>query len=716
MGKKSKGEQGKTSAAHNENLTIRYRLKQSLVRVDRTGIPIPSDPRALAKAMIEAGAMAPPMSRIQPPPAKVPDNVLPFKAKDKPVNQAGNEAEVVYTTAPAENSMKAKLASYAIHDVIKAEAETFKRWKHRAATSKSLSFVQGEQWFEAEMERQRFKSAYGHFKKDKPGEHGGYADTGQRAGSVAWHNQRLSEKMGVSDEQIKASAPLDRKFWDMSAKHVPLTPSGLPISEFTTGKYKPKDAVVYTTANELPPTPTRDWRAGQSGYNEYATHMRTDPGGNAYWQKSAANDNSVQVRKTPATSSWVYKTQAMVQWFINNVEPQNWPTHVHNFATWKEDGPVPNTGAINKAASHPETELILVRSLYEGLEKDHKMIDSALAMATQEVNLLNQEVDALKEERRILEYALAQQSGDYKSAEIIAGEVSSTVIKSKPPQVPDDADVMIAQFNTFKSFVLCDGLEHAFARYVYGDPRLGEVIRDHADMRCNERQVDVQYRNLVRFMTKLGEHIKQKHDEQYIQFWKDAYPKWVRNRARRKISAVRDPAREAVAYAAMSRKAKPALHKTSSTYYSSLERPRIVTNAVGKAIIQKVRPSRPQFNNPSLVEGDNRESWHSCEHHRRKYQQWWEERADYCELKWHESTTSGRIKIRVVKTYNKVVDTLNLELNPAERKRKAKLIEDLRAKQRNRDEIREQRREQRKQAKLDKRQKQRAKELYRLVH
>tara|TARA_R100001132_G_C3265793_1_gene88732 strand:+ start:205 stop:1449 length:1245 start_codon:yes stop_codon:yes gene_type:complete len=414
----------------------------------------------------------------------------------------------------------------------------------------------------------------------------------------------------------------------------------------------------------------------------------------------------------------------LVQWFINHVEPQNWPAHVNNFVTWRDGGPLVNTGAINEAASHPETELLLVKSLNQGLEKDWRMIDSALADAVSENNLLRQELEATKDELKaerqannLMEYELSHRQG--KSPDQVRLDY---VVKSQTPSIPDDVDGMLFQYRMFQSFSRMDGQEVAFARFVYGDPRLGEVMRDHADMRCKERQSAVEHRNMVRFLRNLGEHIlstaqaeyeQQKHDD-YVNFWTKQYPVYLLHRQRRNITAVRDPAREAVAYAAMSRKAKPALHKPSSIYYSTLRR-REVNDAVAKSLIGKVKPARVRYNNPNLVEHDTRKSWAQptfkgvC-----SYEQWWSERLDHVELEYQKK--AHPIRVGVVKAYNKAVDILNTPVDPATRRKRAQLREQMREYMHQQDEKRERRKEERAEAKRIKAERDHIRKMQRIAH
>lgn len=700
----------KSKRGHRKENVVRFRLKKELIRLDADGneilpdqggsAPVNTFDRNWLSNHLNRPDVSGPVVTPEPSPPP-PDNVTSMashrQAKaSKPVSQSGNEAE----SRPQRHT--------SVHGWLHSKSEAISDFRHWSRLTKEIGRNRcgSDPWVEREngklsspfLERARAAAQNGHkglmkprFKKapstvhnpflnpDAPPVSGGYAPA-NRAAPICVLNQRNRNRDTVYS----------------------LAPSGIPISEFITGKYKPiEKAVVYTT--ELPPTPTRDWRAKQ--------------------------DNSVQVRKTPDVSTWVYKTNAMVQWFINHVEVQNWPGHVHQFVTWKSGGPIPNTGAINKAASHPETELILIRSLQDGLEKDWRMLDSALSDAASENNLLRQELELTKQELRAekqdslhFQYQLAQRTGDPVSAEEIRQELVD-ISKSKLPRT-DDADEMLSQFNLFNSFYRFNGPEFAFARYFYGDPKLGQVIRDHSDMRCRERQAAVENRNMVRFLRDLGNHIlttaqaeyeKQKYDE-YVNFWQEQYPLYLRQRGRRSVSAVREPTRESVALAAIARKGKPDTYN-SSTYYSRLD----LTyhdekrDAVVGLWLADVKPTKPRFNNPRLVEHDTRDSWATI---RRRginsYEKWWAERLDWCEVEYQK--IKHPVRVALVKGYNKFVDLANIPVDPASRKKQRENRERIQQYMAERAERREQRREERAEAKRVKAERDHIRKMQRIAH
>lgn len=704
MSKKRKSNKSTSARGHVEGNVIRFREKTELIRVDRHGKPIKGkipintfDKDWFNKHLSDISAPPPQIQRRNPPP----DNVTSIESKrkpapSKPVPQSGNEARKQEPFKP-------------VHGWLHNRALAINEFKHWERRTKEFGRERcgSELWHRNDngklsspsLEKQRELSKLGHtkpktkFKKPpslvhnpflKP-DSGGYAPK-SKAAPICVLNQRNRIIHGTE----------------------PLAPSGLPISEFVTGKYKPQEkAVVYTT----PPKYQKEWP-----FVKQQAKPEPAPTASKHWYGTAANDSQMH------TLDKARATRVSVQWFINHVEPQNWPSSYHDFVRWTKDGPVPNVGAINKAVNTPEDEIALLRATNEGLEKDWRMIDSALADAVSENNLLRQELELTQQERdeerranNLMEYELSHRQG--KSPEDVRLDY---VVKSKTPQIPDDVDGMLFQYRMFQSFARVDGLEVAFARYVYGDPRLGEVMRDHADMRLKERQDAFDQREAERkaeqeLKQAQAEFEKQQYDE-YVNFWNQQYPAYLKQRARRRNSgAVRNPARESVALAAIARKGKPAMHKQSSLYYSSLDRDRMVTSAVAKHIIADVKPTRCRYNNPRLVEHDTRESWAQPTFKGiSSYEKWWSERLDWCEVHYHE--VKHPVKVNIVKSYNWLVDKLNTPVDPATRSRHAKLREQMREKQREIDEKREKRKEAKAAAKQRKAERDHIRKMQRLAH
>jgi hypothetical protein len=484
---------------------------------------------------------------------------------------------------------------------------------------------------------------------------------------------------------------LDRKFWS-DAKPEPRAPSGRLIREFLEGgKYAPQPPVVYTN-----PEVTKDWG-------------------------KASNDKS-----------WAASTQELAQWFINHVEVQNWPSHVTNFVHWKGDGPVVNTGAIEKAVADQATELKLSKALAAGLQAEWNMFDKALAYNEQEIAVLRQELTLTKQdlqgtrnEVRLLEYDLAHRTGDKESIAVMNKEMN--VGYAEPPE---DADALLVQFNQFNAFVRMDGLPAAFARYVYKDHHLGAVIQAQADWVCKDRQLDVNIRNLTRFLKDFGEYHrtvfdkswvefnKTKHDE-YAGWWQAHYPTWRRaqfsNKRRTQQALVTNVPHARNKFKGMANTAMKSLI-TDSIYYSAVDRQRIINSTIAGIIVSKVQPSHARLNNPSLVEGDNRDGWHSKYAQAQRYVNWWTAWIDQCEMKYHESTTSGRILIGVVKGYNKLVDVMNTPVDNRTRNRIKKEEMRMSKDKHELDERREVRKEEKMQRKEARKLKDKIRALQRIAH
>lgn len=455
------------------------------------------------------------------------------------------------------------------------------------------------------------------------------------------HNPFIKEQEVKFAPVSQGSKPLDPKFY-MPPKvtgDAGLAPSGVPIRVFTEGKYKPKEkAVVYTTPEALPPTPTRDWRAG------------------------AVNDN----RYDNAAQDWVAKTKATVQWFINHVEPQNWSTYVHNLVNWSKDGASVNNKAVESLVQSPEIELLLTRELYGGLKEDWLMLDKALEYSEEEIMLLKLERSILRKDIEMLEYELAAHTGEMRTAEEI--RKVSNIGKTK---TPDDADELLLMFNTYKSFVRSEGEAAAFARYALGDPKLGKTIAEHADARLAERVAQYEYRNMVRFLQDFASYQLMLQRNAYQAWWEDVLNSnkiaqyWMRY-ARRNDTAVVDVDREAKALARISARAKKV---SDSIYYSSLVPQYVINDKKAGAILSVVRPHRHNVSPKKVA----------------SYIKWWEKNEDAARIKYNEITRP--VMSGVVRGYNKLVDVLNTEVNPFERKRKKDWVKN---KQLEHDEIREQ--------------------------
>lgn len=299
------------------------------------------------------------------------------------------------------------------------------------------------------------------------------------------------------------------------------------------------------------------------------------------------------------------------------------------------------------------------------------MLDSALAMSNQEVSLLNEELAIERKANSLMEYELAHRAG------VPPDDVREAYIKSKTPDVPDDAEEMVAQFKVYQSFVRCDGPEHAFARYVYGDPRLGEVIRECADLTCQQRQEEFEHREYMREVAVLqAAYEKNLHDE-YVAFWDAAYDDAVKRlEGRKKYGAVHAPDMEVKALGEMKRRAV----EKNSIYYRApaeyLELRAHVDNCMAGRILREIFSNKPERVT-----------------NRTKYEKWWAERLDYCEVKYHETYAMGRVKIAAVKSYNKIVSVLNTPVDYGTRKHERQVLARLRKHQAILDEQRERRKE-----------------------
>jgi len=652
MAKKRRNEK-KSLRGHREGNVIRWReiTEKKLVRIGPDGKRLYRKPDAppintfdknwLSSYLLDSNVSGPPKLGTTPPP----NNVVYFdrNKKQKPVAKAGNEAEVVHTTNPS-SVPKNKIGTKHgwLHDKALAVYE-FRNWSNITKTIGGNS-CGSEVWMKNEegklesvsLNKQRKRSVMGHkklrFKKppslvdnpfiNKP-ESGGYA---------------------ANDAPSK---PLDRKFWDLSAKHEPKAPSGIPISEFVTGKYKPQTketAVVYTTADNV----RRDWGKAKD------------------YSEAVAGNSSDRLEK--AKKDWMNKTHGTVQWFINHVEPMHWPAYITNFVTWKNDGPIVNSGTIREAMAKPETENLLLHAMLQAHEDEWRDMDRKIADLSQEVNLLRQELEYEKQAARLIEYQLAQQVGDLDTVEEIKKELGDDVPvgKSKSPQ--EDADEMLRNFRMYQAFSRVYGPEHAFARFVYGDPRLGEVMRAHADMRAKERMELFEEREALR---RIAANVKARVvNSGFIR-----YPEIRNFREKAALYRIKHKV-QAVTRREYERWWELRLKNNGSTYYSRLKLKRLehdinLFRKWGKKttplnrkkpvnyqeVINKIVGVRSvEYSSPSLV---------------MHFSELGFKHKKYMNEKFAKFYLSQTWKGKAVKAINSVISVLNTEVNPFARKRAA---------------------------------------------
>lgn len=447
--KKGKGKGSNKIAARLRKQPVpRFRLKQELVRIDREGRELPNmAQKALIQAMIEAGANKPDFGMVAEP--EIPTNVVSLceARKDKQLQPRH----------PSEASLRAWETSKAINALILAEQKLYAKWALRAKSGAVYTTVREDEVRQMRFSLMKVSNKEGHKPKATAAPvldtkvladngvtytplNSGYADHMRHSphSNSYWEKRAANDVPAVIGGNLK---PLDRKFWP-DAKPEAKAPSGLPIRMFLSGgKYPPKDDVPWFTDEE-----------------------------------DVVKSESPVVYTTPNKDSLEYKLRSHVQWFINNVEPQYWDNFVIQFVTWYGDGPVLNTGRLNAYVKSHEGQNLTLNRLVEAQQDQIKMLDAALADATMEVNLLQQE-------RKLLEYELAHRTGDTVSAEIIKQELYGT----QYAKAPDDLDAIMSKFRLFKSYYEGDGPEHAFTRFHFGSADLVPIIREHADTLKRQR-------------------------------------------------------------------------------------------------------------------------------------------------------------------------------------------------------------------------------------
>jgi len=650
--KKLQAQQAATARKHDENKTIRYRLKKELIRVDRNNKPIPVDRRKIAEAMLEQGG-TPPEAAITP---DIPDNVVSLCAR----RAAGPATPLVPkdtrgSSEPSEQSLAHKELVAEVRQRINYDRVLFASWSNERGGSNAATWgrknVGDNEMFAMELRRlSEYKASHPGGKNPAPS-----TEEAQEQTAVSMmHNPGIKAKpIEHGGYAPKAARTLDRKFWDMSAKPAGKTPSGRLIREFTEGKYAPPKSeetpVVYTT-------PTRDWG-------------------------KAANDES----HTVTTNMWSAEDQ--LRMMINTVDRIHWPRQLDKFL-FESDGKWHiHTGLVRQAVKDSEDRVIHA-GVALALMQHTKDSDEELLALTTENNMLSQEL-------KFVEHELAITLHDDSSAEEIKKELYGTAI-AKPPK---DAGQLLSEFKVFKQLLEADnggGALMAFSRYVYPNTNVHEIIKEEADHVCAERQRAFQDR--LR-MLRLKKFFRQVPAMLEINKLRN-----MANRARTKATL----AGEVQALRNMRRTAAKRAAESCSIYYSRLNiavsspdfkvtvngRDKTHGSVEMRCINRRVNPTewsnRPKV---GLRKLDSVRAIHKAvgfkefredeyyENKRDMMAEWWARHASDCETRYLANTTSGKLLVGVTKAARAINKVLQTNVDPWSRKKEREAeVEKLRIK------------------------------------
>lgn len=465
MGNKRNRNKSAKSGRHNEAMTIRHRLEQKLVRLDRNNEPIPPGKRkALTKAMIDSGAMKPPESFYQPEP-EIPKNVVPI-SKAPPTD-----------TTPEASPRRTEYAAE-IREQVNSEKVLYASWSRsaKAGVEDDILLHDGSKLFVSKSERQTWQLRFAsemyesgkHRKEedDEPVRQDIDASVATKPALSLVHNSGIKRNpvskpvRATQHDPTVISALNARNRKSKAPANTGLTPSGLPISNFMENSgvpTKPQSTVVYTTP--------------------------------------AANDDN---KKQRSASEW--SAEHLLFKMIETTSQDAWPRQVMDYLYQDGDEWHVHTGMVRKAIAAGDDRVILKAVAIALLESQG---ETSNGLRNKYVNAKREAIAAKKEVTQ-LEYAYAQISGDISSAEQIKKEVKhdwtpmgarqsvremeKEKYGSAYAKPPEDVDRALSEFKLFKNLYERDNELRAYCRYMYGSVEYAQTMQEHADYLCAERQ------------------------------------------------------------------------------------------------------------------------------------------------------------------------------------------------------------------------------------
>lgn len=494
MGKKSKirrqKKQNKSARGHVEQLTDRYRLKQTLVPVDKHGNEIedtplappmmPSERRALAKAMLEqTGGTTSVEKSLQPEPDVSPPpkatNVVSLCER-----RAANEEHKLTATQEAQATINYERMLY-----------------HQWSKDKSKRYFSERELYALEF-RQLLEYAASHpnGRNDEPPtvkdevqkpvsmvhnpglsanpinpetEAGGYCEVDKRARPVSVHNQRNRDQ-----------AEWYRKFGDMSSKPSGKTPSGRLIREFTENIQPSQPPEKSTEVRR-----SKDWGRAKL------------PGSNG-------------------ARAWAAEDQLFTM--IDMVPEEHWPMeHIEQFLFKGDDGEWHvHTGKVRQAISNQEDRIInraVTLAFIQHSEDQQEFIKH-----------LESELKSLKTHFNILDFQYSTLIGE-PTDHSVSGTAQYLRAKrnnyatayAKPPELGK----LVAEFRVFNYLAGTVGINEAFSRFHYGTPDVAKMYEAEEERRIVERiekaQPKLENLRLRAFLREVPLLIKLQRERDYMQ-------------------------------------------------------------------------------------------------------------------------------------------------------------------------------------------------------
>lgn len=354
--------------------------------------------------------------------------------------------------------------------------------------------------------------------------------------------------------------------------------------------------------------------------------------------------------------------------FINTVPTDKWPSDVCNYVVWKDDKPFVDSGKVKQAEVEGDSTKLMLG-----------MLSTWLPYASQ----LDRENTRLFDEVKTLEWTLAHHTGDWKSADEIIDEFrkDNTSANPKPPAT---ADAALAEFNKFKTRARMNSLEDLFGLTAYEDPNLGKQIREHANSLAEQRMTEMYERENQRRMIKLVQAIPAilKRGEDW-----EARRAAVRDFGKTSVEIQKIQqigARKCASHNSPVVQKDVSVQKTISNVVGLGSSARLVYepprfSKTGKVMLKCMTDSR--YSNPKTVDCEGFEFVPDdyVTPYTTNRMKWWGKQADRAHFAYlADHTWYGKKLVKATERLNKVIDVLNMDINPwsKENKAKEKALED----------------------------------------
>lgn len=483
----------------------------------------------------------------------------------------------------------------------------FKMWKARAAQGNN---AQGKLWHEQWLEKQRL-----------------LADNGHSKSGVTPINKAAQDK---DSEPVPVSVVHNP---GISPKPI-LDKSKLPAND----SYKPLDPKFWNPAaiktEPLAPSglPMRMFLEG----GKYAPPKQSSVEYSNDWTPKGSRKSAKELTNLHKTSHEEWKLVNMLQWFAATVEVQFWNRLLYEYIEVRDnDEYIVQTGAVNKEIN-TGNERLITRAIIDSLRTYIAWSDD--------------EVKASQAERRLLEWELGwRMENDSPDTKHVSKSLTAA---------HKDRDTLLFEYRIHLSQLRSEGPERTFARYAYGDPSLGEEIKaaldaekQHKAMLKRERFALKRIRYRVHKKAAATGFVKYPETQVFRQ-------KAALYRIKHKVKLYQEKDRR-IFYSRFKKqqeltflRKRGAKVTTTSFIRKNVDYQKVINNVVGVRDVAYSAPYLIDFYKEIGVE-----------HKPVMSQRWkaWAARRSY----------AGRLAATTFNVVQKVLDVLDTEVNPYERRRKA---------------------------------------------